>query len=160
MAKHSATDVIRKALLGLGLELPDLTFVQRDSLYVVDQSVRIHEVDRTPVFLDPDLGPGDGVKAQCFVRRGLDVGGRARTGDVGRLTWKLSDFVCDGQSVAEPASFVATAQSDSAVVLTTKTVSTGDDLVIEVFSWDINGNPAPNVRFAWRCWTQTPPIID
>jgi hypothetical protein len=106
------------------------------------------------VVFDPDIGPGDGVVERCFPSvNGFDIGGKATTNDAGRLTWKLSDFTCDiSSAIEEPASFVATAQSDSPVILTTKTVFAGNNLVIEVFSWNVDGNPAPNVRFAWRCW--------
>ncbi len=161
MTTESAKEYRRKALFDLGLDLPGLSFVQRDSLSL-GQSVRVHEVDRTPVVVDPDIGASDGIREQCFVSHGLDVGGKASTGDAGQLTWKLSKFICETSppNISELASFVATAQSDSPIVLTTRTVSTGNDLVIEVFSWDMNGNPAPNVQFAWRCWAEDRFIVE
>lgn len=147
---------LSSALAKLGLNLSDLNFVQRDSLSAL-QSVRVHEVDRTPVIFDPDLGSG-GLKEKCSPSQGFDVGGKSSTGATGHLTWKLSNYVCESPRslFLEPASFVATAQSESPVVMTTKTLSSGDDLVIKVFSWLMNGNPAPNVRFTWRCWCDSP----
>ena len=164
--KSSKVDALRKALLNLGFNLPELRFIERESLSV-GQPVRIHEIDRTPLLMDPDLGPGEGVRKKCFDSTGLDVGGKAVTDNAGRLLWKLSDFVCvvGRLSVSEPASFVATARSKSPVFLTSRTISTGDDLVIDVFSWDTSGNPAPKVGFAWRCWIEgedepVPPVIE
>ena len=163
--KSSKVDALRKALLNLGFNLPELRYIERESLSV-SQPVRTHEIDRTPLLFDPDLGPGEGVRKKCSDSTGLDVGGKAVTDNAGRLLWKLTDFICegDGLSVSEPASFVATARSKSPVFLTSRTISTGDDLVIDVFSWDTSGNPAPKVGFAWRCWIEVdepaPPVID
>jgi hypothetical protein len=156
MTDKAYLENLSSALAKLGLNLPDLNFVQRDSLSAL-QSVSVHEVDRTPVFVDAGLGPG-GLKEKCSTSQGFDVGGKSSTGTTGHLTWKLSNYVCEnpGSTFLEPASFVATAQSESPVVMTTKTLSSGDDLVIKVFSWLMNGNPAPNVRFTWRCWCESP----
>ena len=159
--KKSKIDAVRRAILDLGIDFPGLSFVERDSLST-SESVSIHEVDRTPVFVDPELGAGDGIREKCFNSNGLDVGGKSVTSDEGKFTWKLSNFICEvGRlNVSEPACFVATARSNSPVFLTSSTVSVGDDLVIDVFSWDTSGNAAPNVRFSWRCWTDTPFIIE
>lgn len=160
--KSSKSAALRESLRDLGFDLPELIFIHRDSLFR-DHSVQIHEVDHTPKIFDPDIGSGKGVPARCFSSHGLDIGGKATTNDAGKLTWKLSNFYCGQFEVSEPVSFVATARSNSPVFLTSRTISTGDDLVIDVFSWDISGNPAPTVAFAWRCWTdwrEPSPIID
>ena len=130
--KSSKVDALRKALLNLGFNLPELSFIERNSL-MAGQPVQIHEIDRTPILVDPDIGPGDGVREKCSNSTGLDIGGKAVTDNAGRLLWKLSDFICvvGRISVSEPASFVATARSKSPVFLTSRTISTGDDLVIE-----------------------------
>lgn len=162
MTTESKLKRLAKALADLGLKFPGLNFIQRDALSA-GQSVRIHEVDRTPVVVDPDIGTGDGIKERCFDSRGLDVGGRDSTGSNGRTTWRLSDFIClaGRPRFSEPKSFVATAEaSAAAIVMTTRTVSAGSDLVIDVFSWNIDGSPAPSVRFSFRCWTEDPIVIE
>lgn len=153
MSSTASRETLRKLLLDLGLDFPGLVFVERDCIYK-SQSATVHEVDRTPVIFDPDLGGGGEVPVRCFDNESLDLGGHAVTDSAGRLTWKLSSFVCqaDRSSYVAPATFVTTAMSSSPIFLTTRTLSIGSDLVIDVFSWDTNGVPAPNVRFAWRCW--------
>ena len=148
----SKTKVARKALEDIGLHVPNLDLVLRNSLYV-GQDVKVHEVDQTPK-LSESLGTST---ANCFNSGGLDVGGKAVTDGAGKVTLYLSTFVClPSLKTAEPVSFVATARSKNPVIMTYTTVSTGDDLVLEVYSWDTSGNPAPGIDFSWRCWTHTP----
>lgn len=160
-ATKETLETLRKLFLDLGLDFPGLSFLERDCIYKEQKNSTVHEVDRTPVIFDPDLGGGTEVPARCFDSGSLDLGGQAVTDGAGRLTWKLSNFVCkaDRTSHAAPIAFVTTAMSNSPIFLTTRTLSTGGDLVIDVFSWDTNGAPAPNVRFAWRCWVPTQLIV-
>ena len=153
-------ETLRKLFLDLGLNFPGLDFVERDAIYRV-QNATVHETDRTPVIFDPDLGGGTETPARCFDSGAIDLGGQAVTDSAGRLTWKLSNFVCraDRASIVKPETFVATAMSSSPIFLTTRTLSAGSDLVIDVFSWDTDGAPAPNVRFAWRCWVPREAIV-
>jgi hypothetical protein len=159
-ASRETLEKLRKLFLDLGLHFPGLNFVERDGIYKA-QNATVHEVDRTPVIFDPDLGGGGEVLARCFDSGALDLGGQAVTDSAGRLTWKLSNFVCkaDRTSYVAPATFVTTAMSSAPIFLTTQTLSIGSDLVIDVFSWDTNGAPAPNIRFAWRCWVPTQSIV-
>jgi len=161
MDYESSLEALKRGLSGFGLDLPDLNFVQQDALYT-DDVATIHEVDRTPVILDPALGGRGAAPVRCFRSRAFDMGGRANTDSVGRLVWKLSDFVCNpgGTFYSQPVSFVATAVSSSAQFLTTRMQSTGNDLIIDVFSWDTNGAPAPRVAFAWHCKVQAQIIVD
>ncbi len=160
-ASNKTLEALRKLFLDLGLNFPGLNFIERDAVYRV-QSATVHETDRTPVIFDPDLGGGTGeTPARCFESGAIDVGGQASTDNAGRFTWKLSSFVCksDRANFVKPETFVATAISGSPIFLTTRTVSATGDLVIDVFSWDTDGAPAPNVRFAWRCWVPTQAIV-
>ena len=152
---------LAKALAGLGLDLPEISFIRRDGLSA-RQAVTVHEVDLTPEVFDPEIGTGGGIRARCFSNNAIDIGGKAVTDSAGRATWKLSDFVCKsgGTDYIDPVSFVATAMADSAVLMTAQTASTGGDLVVNVFSWNTNGTPAPNVRYFWRCWVMAVGIID
>lgn len=161
MASKTEKDALEKALAGLGFDLPEISFIRRDGLSA-KQEVSVHEVDLTPEFVDPGLGAGGNIRARCFGSHAIDIGGRAVTDSAGRLTWKLSDFVCQsgGTDYSDPVSFVATALTNSAVLLTARTASTGGDLVVDVFSWDTNGAPAPKVRFFWRCWVQALTVVD
>jgi hypothetical protein len=160
-ASKETLETLRKLLRDLGFDFPGLIFIERDCIYKVESAI-IHEVDRTPVIFDPGLGGGTGeVPARCFESSALDLGGQAVTDNAGRLTWKLSDFVCnaDRAGYQAPASFVTTALSTAPIFLTARILSTGGDLVVDVFSWDTSGAPAPNVRFAWRCWVPTQAIV-
>jgi hypothetical protein len=38
-------------------------------------------------------------------------------------------------------------------------INNGTDVEIRVFSWDANGNAAPNISFNWRCRLELPIII-
>lgn len=141
----------RKALEDIGLNVSSLNLVEKNGIYNIEY-VRIHEVDRTPQ-LSETL---EASTATCLYSNGIDVGGKSRTDASGTATVRLSSYVCvPGLETGEPVSFVATARSRNPVVMTFRTVSTGDDLALEVFSWDAAGNPAPRVDFAWRCWTQS-----
>lgn len=159
-SSKASRDKLKKLLADLGLSFPGIDFLERDCLYRA-QGATAHEVDHTPVVFDPELGGGNSVRARCFDIGSLDLGGQATTGGDGHLTWKLSNFVCrrGGNSYLTPTAFVTTAISSSPVFLTTRIVSTGPDLVIDVFSWDTNGDRAASVRFAWRCWVQEQSIV-
>ncbi|MDH3264354.1 MAG: hypothetical protein OEM24_10175, partial [Paracoccaceae bacterium] len=93
--------------------------------------------------------------------RAMDIGGKSVTGSDGKMRWKLSNYICDlGRIVIEePVAFVATPRATTPFLMTSITVSLGNDLEIDVFSWDVNGNPAAGTRFSWRCWFNFPPVI-
>lgn len=95
---------------------------------------------------------------------GLDVSGNSTTDAHGQYSWRLSKFASPPLDLStwklkDPMSFVATPVTDKPTFLTItlKKDSTihlnmpMDDLVSQIFSWDIQGNPAPNTRFCWRC---------
>ncbi len=160
--KSSKIDAVRKAILDLGLDFPELNFIQRNSLYSRGE-VSIHEVDTTPKLANPDIPDGGRLNERCYDHQhGIDVGGKAATSSEGKFTWKLSNFICENGRlfVSEPASFVATARSKTPVFLTSNTISAGNDLIIDVFSWDSSGKPSPNAHFSWRCWVDTPIVVD
>src|SRR5262245_23011234 len=86
-------ETLKKLLRDLGLDFPGFNFVERDALYRI-QGATVHETDRTPVIFDPDLGSPGEVPVRCYPSEAIDLGGQAVTDAAGRLTWKLSDFVC------------------------------------------------------------------
>lgn len=135
----------------LGQPVDDFFFKQRPSVFTLEGDANIPE--REPVI--------DGVRISCVRNnRVIDVSGRASTGADGRTRWKLRDFIvpCDGRisSFEKPMSFVATPHSSSPVYLTIKPLdgffvpSPSDDVVVDVFTWDKDGNPALKVVFSWR----------
>ena len=154
-----AVTALRQHFDRLGLDPFSLRFLDRDALSNVE-GVQLHTTDRTPVIFDPTHG-GGGPREICAQGQGLDIGGKAVTGSDGKLRWKLTNFICEDihLGVEEPAAFVATPRSTVPVLMTTNTVSTGPDLEIDVFSWTLSGDPAPGVRFSWRCWVNLPPVI-
>jgi hypothetical protein len=159
-ASKETLETLKKLFRDLGLDFPGLNFIERDCVYKI-QRATVHEVDRTPVIFDPDLGGASEVPTRCFESDAIDLGGQAVTDSAGRLTWKLSDFVCkaDRAGYQAPVSFVTTALTSSPIFLTARMVSSGGDLVVDVFSWDSSGAAAPNIRFAWRCWIPTQAIV-
>ena len=161
MYDQSDMDALRAALLRFEIDLPGLSFVKRDALSHID-AVQIHISDRTPVLQNPDSPGSSGVRDFCSGSYAWDVGGKSATDQNGRHSWKLSDYVCSTPpiDVIEPAVFVATPRSSRPVCVTSNTTSTNGDLHIEVFSWDMDGKPAPSVGFSWRLWAEKPDLID
>lgn len=92
----------------------------------------------------------------------LDVGGLSSTGADGTATVLVSNFVCNfhAYTYSEPINVVATPRTASPVFLTlTHTLTPANDIQINVFTWDANGNPAPDVSFDWRCRAAASVII-
>ena len=94
----------------------------------------------------------------------IDVGGLSNTDASGKVTLHLSDYTCrsggrdHGRYFGQPTVFVATPRSSSPVFITSRqrTVETqvefeANDIEIDAYSWDADGNPAPSVPFSWRC---------
>jgi len=87
---------------------------------------------------------------------GIDLSGGSVTDSAGRMTWRMLDFVCPDRDylVDFPVSFVATPLSDKPAYMTVKFMgfrTLPNDVVIEVYSWDSTGKPAPYMNFYWRC---------
>jgi hypothetical protein len=140
-------DDLEQRLSQLGVDqLSGISITRSISLYTRDEP----QLKRINVF-----PPG----SQCTIYNAIDVAGQSDTGNNGRLTWKLSTYVCISEvrdrhiEVSMPASFVATANSPQPLFITA-TIAIPDpptDLIVEVYSWNHDGTPAPNVRFSWRC---------
>jgi len=86
---------------------------------------------------------------------GIDLSGGSLTDPAGRMTWRLSNFVCRANEVLVPdfpVSFVATPVSEKPGYITVKSLPLeANDVSIDVYSWDSQGNPAPSMFFYWRC---------
>jgi hypothetical protein len=99
---------------------------------------------------------------RCYGTRLLDVGGFWFTGNDGKSTFRLTDFICHtGERFGRPINVVATPLSSTPCFLTLNhtLVDNGADVQIEVWSWDAAGAPAPAVSFDWRCRVELPIII-
>ena len=82
----------------------------------------------------------------------IDVTGASSTGADGTAVLTVSAFTCASNPLAEPSNVVATPRTTSPVFLTmTHSLTATNDLQINVFTWDTNGKPAPDVGFDWRC---------
>jgi hypothetical protein len=152
---------VHTALGKFGLHLPELNFIEKDALSNVE-GTRFHITDRTPVIFDPDHSSGAGGPREfCFSGQAMDIGGKSITGSDGKMRWILTNYICEDalRVIEEPVAFVATPRATGPVLMTSNTVSTGTDLVIDVFSWNTDGTPAANTRFSWRCWFNFPQII-
>ena len=143
---------LRKLLDDFGIDFPT---TRRNCLYNTPD-VRVHEIDVMGELFNPDQGETAGSRRRCLDSPSIDLGGRATTDDSGKRIWKLSDFVCGADALVyhRPVSFVATPLSETPVSITVSVRSTGSDLVVNVFSWDRSGDPAPRVFFSWRCWAE------
>lgn len=93
----------------------------------------------------------------------LDVSGALSTGANGQLVFPISEVVCftDAYVLSEPINVVVTPRSASPsfATQTHALVTNNTDVQITVYTWDANGNPAPNVSFDWRCRVVSEPII-
>ena len=104
---------------------------------------------------------------RCRDTRLLDAGGVVTTGDDGKRTFLLSDFVClsEHRLLAPPVNLLATAQSDRPVFVTAlhSLVEPNDlrrsDVRITLNSWEAGGAPAPHIGVHWRCRVVSEPII-
>jgi hypothetical protein len=98
---------------------------------------------------------------QCYQSRLLDVSGIANTGTDGTARFRLTAFLCQGGPFAPPINVVATPLSLTPCFLTLNhtLVNNGDDVEIQVFTWNADGAPAPLVSFDWRCRVELPQIV-
>ncbi len=98
----------------------------------------------------------------CSIVRLLEATGVSSTLADGKRVFQVSDVVCpEGAlwSFGEPINVVATALAESPILLTMtySLISQGPDpsfqpdVQMTVFAWNIDGSPAPNVVFDWRC---------
>ena len=105
----------------------------------------------------------------CGERSLLSVGGITVTGTDGKAEFFLSDFHChsgrDNSIVPKnPIIFVATAQSQDPVFVTTRTFLINrdngvKDVRIEIYTWEPNGDPAQSKLVKWFCRLPFDPII-
>jgi hypothetical protein len=88
----------------------------------------------------------------------VDVSGVASTGSDATRQLRLSDFTClTDLHFQHPINVVATPLSSTPcfVTLSHTLVNDGEDVEIQVWSWDSGGDPAPAVSFDWRCRVAT-----
>jgi hypothetical protein len=110
---------------------------------------------------------GDSTK-RCRGNSAVNVSGGASTGSNGIVEFLLSDFICneDEFSFTAPINVVATPRGRIPVFLTlthsfiTDGQNVARDIKIKVFSWNANGNPAPNIGFDWQCVTPYTQSVD
>jgi len=108
----------------------------------------------------------NGNNTRCEKQRIVDVSGSSRTDNNGVMTWDLGEVITpcrldnsgDREKFCDPFSFVATPISDKPVHVTVTRLglpafgaSCYDNISLKIFTWDANGQPAPNVAFYWRC---------
>jgi hypothetical protein len=95
----------------------------------------------------------------CEAQKLLEVSGAAATGANGKVRFRLKEFIClDLLTFDYPINVVATPLASRPVFLTVKhslvmnpANTFGEDVAIEVFTWDANGAAAPQIAFNWRC---------
>ena len=162
LSKQPSKDLLTKA--GLKAFHPPLRLIQELSIWKIDNpQVKIRKLLLEEVFSSEFSAGGTGGRRECSKFDAIDIAGPSRTGDDGKMTWRLTDFICPGgQPIIEPpASFVATPISQSPVYLTT-TIDFLDpprDLVVEVFTWGSDGSSAPRIPFSWRCRVRYKEVI-
>ncbi len=162
LSKQQSKDRSTKAVLKAFH--PSLRLIQELSIWKVDSpQVKIRKFHLDEVFSPEFSTGGAGRGRECSEFDAIDIAGPSRTGDDGKMIWRLTDFICPGgQPIVEPpASFVATPISRSPVFLTT-TIEFPEpprDLVVEVFTWGPGGSSAPRIPFSWRCRVRYDEII-
>jgi hypothetical protein len=101
----------------------------------------------------------------CYGSRLLDVSGVAFTGTDGKLSFRLTSFICHaGERFGETINVVATPLSTAPCFVTVShalvnTPQPGSDVEIQASSWDAAGAPAPLVSFDWRCRVELLTVI-
>ncbi len=104
----------------------------------------------------------NGQNKMCEEKNVVDISGSNNTDGQGKMLWNLRDVIdpCDRglDLFCDPYSFVATPISRKPAYITVrKNVSSSlgptckKDISFVVYTWDKDGNPAPNVGFYWRC---------
>jgi hypothetical protein len=106
----------------------------------------------------------------CTASELLDVSASATTGSAGNVTLLINDFLCPndvGRIYSEPVNIAATPASTTPffVTVTHSLVATPPstfttNVQINIFAWNANGTPAPNVTVNWRCRVPTYVIIE
>ena len=93
----------------------------------------------------------------------LDVSGVLSTAANSQLVFQISEVVCfvDPYVLSEPINVVVTPRSSSPSFATQihALINNNTDVQITVYTWDADGNPAPNVSFDWRCRVVLEPVI-
>jgi hypothetical protein len=99
----------------------------------------------------------------------LDVSGVTSTSGTGNATLLIKNFLCPNESgrfYFEPVITVATPASAKPSFLTIThslvldpSLQSATNVQINIFSWNINGTPAPNVPVNFRCRVPTSTII-
>jgi hypothetical protein len=97
----------------------------------------------------------------CVSSTLLDASASSATGSSGSINFLLSSAICLPlvRSLAAPINLQATVRTTTpsfltmtyALVVDPSNPNNYNDLQITVYTWDPNGNPAPNVPFDWRC---------
>ena len=144
-------------LAQLGDFVPPFNPVQLISLYDRQETTLKSRSVRTDILVSDEFGDGNEElgTTECVKHDTIDVAGQSRTGEDGKMIWRLTDVICAsaGRAIRAPASFVATPITTEPSYLTTKIVipNPPDDLVVHVFTWDSSGKAAPKIPFSWRC---------
>ena len=105
------------------------------------------------ISIDDSRRPG----SECTKMGGIDLSGRSMTDFTGRTIWRLADILCpgdDGMPLGFPINFIATPEIAKPAYITVKLAGiqkSSNDVIVEVFTWDNEGNPAPSIPFYWRC---------
>ncbi len=101
----------------------------------------------------------------CVSVGSMDICGNGQTDSDGKMNIRIEDFIClraatpgeGAELIQPPVYFVATPMINGPVIVTFEINRRPADvfdtlgLDINVFTWEITGEPKPGVRFQWRC---------
>ena len=101
----------------------------------------------------------------CVSVGSIDICGNGQTDSEGKMKIRIEDFIClraagpgdGGEQIEPPLYFVATPMTSKPVIVTFEISQRPVDvfdilgLDINVFTWEITGEPKPGVKFQWRC---------
>lgn len=136
-----------------------------DFLRPAEVPISCFNFEKTTVKKSGFRSPGHELQLFEEDKQVIDMSGSSRTDLNGRTTWRFTNYIHAKTSIYEfynldrPVSFVATPIADKPTYLTTvikfeesqKHPGRITELVVEVYSWDKQGNPSPYVGFSWRC---------
>jgi hypothetical protein len=138
----------------LGREIVDLS---EGEIIVLRELVGLYSTDQGE-FSSREIGT-TGFSTKACGQAGLfSIGGITITGVDGKAEFLLSDYHChhnpgasEAIPPAPPVIFVATAQSDKPVFVTTRTFIANLDLRVEIYTWEPGGAPAGGQVVKWFC---------
>lgn len=160
MAEDTGRKKLFEDLLGHDLEEGDLP-----TEVIVRETHGLNTEDYQAEVVSRDIGTTGESTKSCSTTNVMDVSGIFRVGQSGVAKFRLSDYFCrplsltEGRDFHRPIVFVATPYASRPTFVTAVPTIVadggvdqyGNDVEIEVFTWDAAGNATGPVVLQFRC---------